>query len=104
MATTDFTRVLVELMISSKVSVINDYAIGEFIANRTFFDRMNEIQEAMHTTEVVVTESGNVLDMTTQGGMVGLSMYLESLNQRHTTMLGLSKLGLNVEKQVWKNI
>jgi hypothetical protein len=38
------------------------------------------------------------------GGMIAIQIYMETIESRRQSRSGLAKLGLNVEKQVWKNI
>jgi hypothetical protein len=104
MALDTFSRIKIELVNKDKVDVINDYVIGEYIANRTYFDQMNAIQEDMLDDGLVTTSTGQQLDTNTTGGQVGLQIYMEALNSAYQAMLGLSKAGLSNEKQLWKNI
>jgi hypothetical protein len=99
-----FSRIKIELVNSNKVDVINDYVIGEYIANRTYFDEMNSIQEDMLDDGIVTTTTGQELDTNSTGGQVGLQIYMEALNSSYQAMLGLAKAGLSNEKQLWKNI
>jgi hypothetical protein len=104
MATDSFSRVIVQLVNENKVSVINDYVIGEYIAHRTYFDEMNAIQEQMLDDGLITTSTGQELDINSTGGQIGLQIYMESLNSAYQSMLGLAKAGLSNEKQLWKNI
>jgi len=104
MAVDGFSRVVVNLINTGKVEVINDYVIGEYIANRTYFDLINDIQQDIFDDGLVTTQTGQELDINTTGGQVGLQIYLETLSSTHDSMLGLAKSGLSNEKQLWKNI
>jgi len=104
MASGDFSRVIVELVNQQKIQVINDFAIGEYIANKTFFELLSDMQTDILDDGIVTTTTGQTLDVNTVGGALALQIYMETLNTSQQAMLGLSKLGLNVEKQVWKNI
>jgi hypothetical protein len=99
-----FSRIIVSLVNENKVSVINDYVIGEYIAHRTYFDEMNSIQEDMIDDGLITTATGQELDINSTGGQIGLQIYMESLNSAYQSMLGLAKAGLSNEKQLWKNI
>jgi len=96
--------VQVQLVNENKVSVINDYVIGEYIANREYFDEISNIQEDMLDDGIITTNLGTELDIQTTGGAIALQLYLESLNTSYQSMLGLAKYGLSTEKQLWKNI
>jgi hypothetical protein len=104
MSADTFSRIHVRLVNENKVSVINDYVIGEYLAHRSFFDEMNNIQEDLLRDGIITTETGQELDINTTGGAVGLQIYMEALNTSYQSMLGLAKYGLSAEKQLWKNI
>lgn len=99
-----FTRVYVELVNQARVYVLADYAYGEYVAQRTFFDELSRVQNQMINGEEVTLGTGQTADPNTTGGLIGIQIYTESLESARQTMSGLSRLGLNVEKQVWKNI
>lgn len=106
MSTADvsFTRVYVELINQGRVYALADYAYGEYVAQRTFFDEISNIQAQILQGGEVVLGNGQVADSNTTGGLIGIQIYTESLESARQTMSGLARLGLNVEKQVWKNI
>lgn len=104
MAADTFSRIQVQLVNENKVSVINDYVIGEYIANREYFDEVSSIQEDLLDDGIVTTNLGTELDIQTTGGAIALQLYMESLNTAYQSMLGLAKYGLSTEKQLWKNI
>jgi hypothetical protein len=104
MASKDFSRVIVEQVNKLKIQVINDFAIGEYIANKTFFELLSDMQADIIDDGIVTTTTGQTMDVNTVGGALALQIYMETLNTSQQAMLGLAKLGLNVEKQVWKNI
>jgi hypothetical protein len=99
-----FTRVYVELINQGRVYALADYAYGEYIAQRTFFDELSKVQAQIVAGEEVTLGSGQSADPNTTGGLIGIQIYTESLESARQTMSGLARLGLNVEKQVWKNI
>jgi len=105
-ATSDvsFTRVYVELVNEGRVYALADYAYGEYVAQRTFFDELSDVQNSIIAGEEVVLGSGQVADPNTTGGLLGIQIYMESLESSRQTLSGLARLGLNVEKQIWKNI
>jgi hypothetical protein len=104
MAESFFSRVVVNLVNEKKVDVINDYVLGEYIANKTYFDEMSAIQAGMIEDGLVRTVTGQELDINTTGGQIALQLYIEALNSSYQSMLGLAKAGLANEKQLWKNI
>ena len=54
------------------------------------------------TTGKVKTNTGVEADIKTTGGLMAIQLYMETLDSARRAMSGLAKLGLNVEKQVWK--
>ncbi len=101
---TDFSRVLVEIVNQKKVSVIYDFAYGEYIATADFFQQLSEVQADILDDGIVTLDTGQTADTRSPGGMIAIQIYMETLESTRQSMSGLAKLGLNVEKNVWKNI
>jgi len=99
-----FSRVHVELINQDKVAAVADFAFGSYIATQTFFDAVSKIQRDISEGGLVTFNTGQSVDPKTPGGLLAIQIYMDSLNTAYQTMDGLSKLGLNIEKQVWKNI
>ena len=53
---------------------------------------------------IVELNTGLTVDTSSPGGLLAISIYMETLESTRTSMTGLTRLGLNVEKNVWKNI
>jgi hypothetical protein len=104
MAEVVFSRIHTELVNTYKVSVIADFAYGEYIATQNFFDKLSAVQQGIISTGQVTLDTGQVVDAETPGGLLAIQIYMESLESARTTMTGLSKLGLTIEKQVWKGL
>jgi hypothetical protein len=50
----------------------------------------------------VTLSTGQEVDRKSPGGLLAIQMYMDSIDSMRQSMIGLTKLGLNVEKQVWK--
>lgn len=99
-----FSRVQVELINEGKVSAVSDFAFGSYLAAETFFEAVSSMQKDIAAGGLVNLNTGQQADPKTPGGLLAIQIYMDSLNTSYQTMDGLSKLGLNIEKQVWKNI
>lgn len=99
-----FSRVQVELINEGKFSAVADFAFGSYLAAQNFFDSVTAIQQDITAGGLVSLNTGQQVDPKTPGGLLAIQIYMDSLNTSYQTMDGLSKLGLNIEKQVWKNI
>tara|TARA_B100000700_G_scaffold254735_1_gene287109 strand:+ start:614 stop:931 length:318 start_codon:yes stop_codon:yes gene_type:complete len=97
-----FSRSFVELVNNEKVLVNFDFAHGEYIATKSFFEKMSEIQSGILSTGKVMLETGQIADINDTGGLIAIQLYMDSLDSTRQAMSGLAKSGLNVEKQVWK--
>jgi hypothetical protein len=100
----DFSRTYIELVNNQKVNVIYDFAYGEYISTKEFFEELSQVQTDLLTTGEVVLATGQTADSQSPGGLMAINLYMESLDYQSQSMSGLAKLGLNVEKQLWKNI
>ena len=101
-----YSRVHIEILLSRKVAVVFDFAFGEYIATKSFFEQLSDIQEQMITSKdgKIKLGSGIEADINTTGGLIAVQIHMETLDSMRQAMSGLAKLGLSVEKQIWKNI
>jgi len=84
-----------------KVMTVYDFAYADYLALNNFFSEMHRVQaDLLNTGKTRI--NGNMADMTTLAGALVIQFYMEQLDTARNIMSGLSKLGLNVEKQVWK--
>ena len=104
MASDVFSRVHIELVNSAKVSVIYDFAYGEYLSTKTFFDKLSEVQRDLLDDGQITLQTGQTVSSDNPGGLIAIQIYMETLESTRQSMTGLAKMGLNVEKQVWKNI
>jgi len=104
MAAETFSRVYVDLVNSAKVAVNYDFAYGEYIATKSFFELLSKVQTDLLNDGQITLDTGQTVSSDDPGGMIAIQIYMEAIESRRQSMTGLAKLGLNVEKQVWKNI
>ena len=97
-----FSRSHVEMVNEKKVFSMYDYAFGEYLATKSFFELLSEVQNNLVTTGKVVIQTGQEVDAQSPGGLIAIQLYMDTLESSRQTMSGLAKLGLNVEKQIWK--
>ena len=100
----EFSRIQIEQVNQQKVAVIYDFAFGEYLSTKTFFDKITEVSQNLIETGKVKLDTGQEVSAESPGGLLAIQFYMESIDSNRQTMSGLAKLGLNVEKQVWKNI
>ncbi len=100
----EFSRVFVEQVNTNKVNVMYDFAFGEYIATKNFFDLLSEVQTNLLETGKITLATGQEASADSPGGLLAIQFYMESIESARQAHIGLSKLGLNVEKQLWKNI
>jgi hypothetical protein len=100
----EFSRVFVEQVNTNKVNVMYDFAFGEYIATKNFFDLLSDVQTNLLETGTVTLATGQEASADSPGGLLAIQFYMESIESARQAHIGLSKLGLNVEKQLWKNI
>lgn len=98
------SRVHTEIVNAFKINVNSDYAFGEYLALKTFFNELSKVQASMIAGKPVILSTGQAADPNTPGGLLGIQMYMEAMDSQRTSMTGLVKLGLSIEKQAWKNI
>ena len=100
----EFSRVFIEQANNSKVRVNYDFAYGEYLATLQFFNKLSQVQTDLLDTGKIILDTGQVADSSSPGGLIAIQLYMETIESTRQSMSGLSKLGLNVEKQLWKNI
>lgn len=100
----EFSRVHIEQVNTQKVAVIFDFAFGDYLATKTFFEKLSDITQGLLANGTITLDTGQEVSSDSPGGLLAIQFYMDSLDANRQTMAGLSKLGLNVEKQVWKNI
>lgn len=100
----DFSRIMVETTNHKKVNVMYDFAYGDYLATTNFFDLLSELQNNLLETGEIQLPTGQVASADSPGGLIAIQLYMDTINNARQAQTGLSKLGLNVEKQLWKNI
>jgi len=100
----DFSRVFIEQVNNEKVNVIYDFAYGEYIATKDFFDLLSVVQADLLDDGMVTLQTGQEVSSDSPGGLLAIQFYMETLDSTRQSMSGLAKLGLNVEKNLRKNI
>ena len=104
MADTNFSRAIIERVNSEKVNVYYDFAYAEYLATKQFFDHLSDVQSDLLDDGIVTLNTGQTVSSDNPGGLIAIQIYMETIESTRQSMSGLSKLGLNVEKQLWKNI
>lgn len=97
-----FSRIHVEIANRQRVFAIFDFAVGEYISTQTFFDELSRIQHELTESGTARLNSGQVADLETTGGALAIQLFMETLDSARQVMSGLARLGLTIEKQVWK--
>ena len=97
-----FSRIHIEIANRQKVFAIFDFAVGEYISQKTFFEELSRIQSDLVKDGKTRLHSGQEADLNTTGGALAIQIYMETVETARQVMSGLSKLGLSIEKQVWK--
>jgi hypothetical protein len=100
----EFSRVFIENTNQNKVAVNYDFAYGEYLATKTFFDLLSDVQQNLLDTGKVILSTGQEASADSPGGLLAIQFYMEAIESSRQAHTGLSQLGLNVEKQLWKNI
>ena len=99
----NFSRSYIEIINSAKHNVIADFAQAEYIATRDFFDNLSSIYADL-ADDGIATFNGTVVNLNELAGAVGLNFQMEILETSYNSQKGLAKLGLNIEKNIWKNL
>ena len=100
----DFSRVFIEQVNNAKVKVVFDFAYGEYISTKQFFDKISTVQADLLDDGIVTIDTGQQVSTNDPGGLLAIQFYMETIDSTRQSMSGLAKLGLNVEKNLWKNI
>ena len=100
----EFSRVIIEKNNTNKVAVNYDFAFGEYIATKEFFELLSTVQNNLLETGKVSLPSGQEASSDSPGGLLAIQFYMETIDSSRQAITGLTKLGLNVEKNLWKNI
>lgn len=97
-------RAQTRIVNENKVKRVNDFAFGQFLGWRNFFDELSSLQ-----TQIVNSPDGKVelptgvtADTETVGGNLALQIYMESLTAMKESTIGLAKLGLRNENKLWQ--
>jgi hypothetical protein len=97
-----YSRSFIDIININKTQDTFDFAYGEYVAFSSFFEETTAIAEKLISGESKFTLStGGEVDLTSQGGLVGLQLFMESLDQQKDTILGLVRLGLKTENNLW---
>jgi hypothetical protein len=100
----DYSRIIIEHANHQKINIYYDFAFAEYISTRQFFDDLSSVQADLLDDGIVTLNTGQTVSADNPGGLIAIQIYMETIESTRQTMSGLSKLGLNVEKQLWKNI
>lgn len=100
----DFSRVFIEQVNNAKVKVVFDFAYGDYISTKQFFDKISTVQADLLDDGLVTLDTGQEVSTNDPGGLLAIQFYMETIDSTRQSMSGLAKLGLNVEKNLWKNI
>jgi len=96
-----FGRTQIEQVNRNKVFFIYDFAFGEFQAQDNFFEELSRVQSSIINTGTVTLNTGEEVDLDSNGGLLALQIYTETLESTKDSMLGLAKLGLKNEQKLW---
>jgi hypothetical protein len=96
-----FDRSFVNIVNFEKIATGVDFATAEYIAHKTFFAELSSIQNQILAGGKVKLLTGQEIDMNSTGGLVGLQLYMETLEQSKQAMKGLAQLGLKTENTLW---
>jgi hypothetical protein len=99
-----YSRTFIEQINNDKVSVNYDFAFGEYLATKTFFEKLSSVQAGLLDNGKVKLDTGQTVSTDTPGGLLAIQIYMDAIDSSQKAMSGLAKLGLNVEKNLWKNI
>lgn len=99
--TIPFGRSQISQVNREKVFFIYDFAFGEFQAQNNFFDELSRVQASIINTGKVTLNTGEEVDLDSNGGLLALQIYTETLESTKDSMSGLAKLGLKNEQKLW---
>jgi hypothetical protein len=98
-----FSRAYVNIINVEKYNIIADFAQAEYIATKDFFNSLSTIYADL-ADDGIATFNGTVVNLNELAGAVGLQFQMEILETSYQSQKGLAKLGLNIEKNIWKNL
>lgn len=96
-----FQRSFVQVTLDRKVRSVYDFAYGQYVALRNFFDQLSDIQASLVQGDVVNLGTGQQADISTVGGALAIQIYMETLESAKESTVGLAKLGLKNENKLW---
>ena len=96
-----YQRGFVQITNFKKIRAVYDFAYGQFVALRNFFDQLSDIQTSVIEGEVVNLSTGQQADINTVGGALAIQIYMETLESAKEATVGLAKLGLKNENKLW---
>lgn len=96
-----FQRGFVQVVLNRKIRSVYDFAYGQYLALRNFFDNLSAIQSSVIAGEVVNLGTGQQADINTVGGTLAIQIYMETLESAKEATVGLAKLGLKNENKLW---
>jgi hypothetical protein len=99
-----FSRSFIELIGIEYGSVSYDFAFGEYLATKDFFEELSDLQNNILTGEDFTLPTGQTIDPESPGGMIAVQLYMEAMDSKRMAVVGLAKAGYSAEKQTWKNI
>jgi hypothetical protein len=98
------SRSVIEYTNTLKSGVTYDFAFAEYLSSVNFYELLSEVQVGLAKEGKATLPSGVEVDLSSPGGLLALQLFMENVDATRQAHSGLSRLGLNVEKQLWKNI
>jgi hypothetical protein len=99
-----YSRSFIVASLVEQGSMTYDFAFGEYLATKSFFEELTEVQNKILAKEKFTLSTGQEIDPSSPGGMIAIQLFMELLDSRRLAATGLAKAGLNAEKQTWKNL
>jgi hypothetical protein len=97
-----YSRVHVQVVNQNKIRTIFDFAYGEYLAHKEFFDELSRVQSQLLSDGTVTLKTGQEASIDTPGGLIAIQFYIETLETARQSMQGMSKLGLQNENKLWQ--
>ena len=72
----EFSRVFIENTNQNKVAVNYDFAYGEYLATKTFFDLLSDVQQNLLDTGKVILSTGQEASADNPGGLLAIQFYM----------------------------
>jgi len=98
------SRVHIRNNMQSRVEKHFDFPYAKYLGNRDFFDQLSNILDQMLNEGTVRLPTGQVVPTDSPGGMMAIQHVMTLLEANRVAIDGLAGLGLNIEKQIWKNL